>query len=29
MGSDAEFIVRRSPVPILLVRATEPESGYA
>ena len=24
MGSDAEYIVRRSPVPILLVRATEP-----
>ena len=24
MGSDAEFIVRRSPVPILLIRAPEP-----
>ncbi len=27
MGSDAEFIVRRSPVPILLVRAGETESS--
>ena len=26
MGSDAEYIVRRSPVPILLVRATGPET---
>lgn len=26
MGSDAEFIVRRSPVPILLVRAVAPEA---
>lgn len=26
MGSDAEFVVRRSPVPILLVRAVDNES---
>ena len=24
MGSDAEFIVRRAPVPVLLVRSQEP-----
>lgn len=28
MGSDAEFIVRRSPVPILLMRASGAETAH-
>jgi nucleotide-binding universal stress UspA family protein len=29
MGSDAEYIVRRAPVPVLLVRNKEPSDGEA